>query len=795
MPLARRNHIQTSFNAGELSPRLHARTDFERYAAGMKECTNFIPLVQGGIKRRSGTRFIREVKDSAKQTTLIPFQFSDVQAYILEVGDTYIRFYKSQGIIVAADTDASISNGTFDTDLTNWTVRDAGTGASTWNSGNGGQLQLAGGGAGNEARRYQSVTIGAGFQSAVHVLRFQVRTNDVHLRIGTSVGGAQIKALAGYTIGHHCVSFTPGASPIFIEFEETTAQTSHLDNVSLIDNAPVEIGSPYVQGDVYILDYAQSADVLWIVHRTYKPMKLIRFKDNEWSLIEFAPTADPFTSATNFPGAVTLFETRVIFAATTNEPDTIWGTKSNDFENMTTGTGDADAFKFTLASDKVDVIQWLAAGRRLLAGTIGEELSITGGNDSPLTPTNIDVDPETAHGSERIRPVKVANASLFIQRGGKKVRELAYVFESDEFAAADLSILAEHLFNVNGVILSQLAYQQEPESVVWAIRDDGQLLAMTYNRKQNVVAWATCPIAGVFGTGGAVVESIATISGITGEVDELWMVVKRTINSVQERYVELLDDLGGSFYTQLHVDSGLTYNGVIDTATLTPGATSGNGVTFTASASVFVAGDVGKDLYNLNITDPLTGTGKATIVSFISGTQVTADITENFPSTAAIPAGKWGIAVATLAGLGHLEGQTVDILGDGSPLTAQVVTGGQVTGLDPKVVRAEVGLGYDSTAVTLRPDFAQSPLQGILKARAELFLRVKDTLGITLNGTQIPFRSTEDIMGDVPAKKTEDIRVHSPNWDRDQFITVEQTQPLPAEILALFGNVTVADEN
>src|SRR3990172_2706677 len=162
MPLARRNHIQTSFNAGELSPRLHARTDFERYAAGMKECTNFIPLVQGGIKRRSGTRFIREVKDSAKQTTLIPFQFSDVQAYILEVGDTYIRFYKSQGIIVAADTDASISNGTFDTDLTNWTVRDAGTGASTWNSGNGGQLQLAGGGAGNEARRYQSVTIGAG---------------------------------------------------------------------------------------------------------------------------------------------------------------------------------------------------------------------------------------------------------------------------------------------------------------------------------------------------------------------------------------------------------------------------------------------------------------------------------------------------------------------------------------------------------------------------------------------------------------------------------------------------------
>jgi len=103
MPLARRNHIQTSFNAGELSPRLHARTDFERYAAGMKECTNFIPLVQGGIKRRSGTRFIREVKDSAKQTTLIPFQFSDVQAYILEVGDTYIRFYKSQGIIVAAD--------------------------------------------------------------------------------------------------------------------------------------------------------------------------------------------------------------------------------------------------------------------------------------------------------------------------------------------------------------------------------------------------------------------------------------------------------------------------------------------------------------------------------------------------------------------------------------------------------------------------------------------------------------------------------------------------------------------
>ena len=78
--------IQTSFNAGELSPTLDGRVDLAKYGSGCSKMENFIPLVQGGARKRSGTRFVKEVKDSTKATRLIPFEFNTDQAYILEFG-------------------------------------------------------------------------------------------------------------------------------------------------------------------------------------------------------------------------------------------------------------------------------------------------------------------------------------------------------------------------------------------------------------------------------------------------------------------------------------------------------------------------------------------------------------------------------------------------------------------------------------------------------------------------------------------------------------------------------------
>ncbi len=164
--------------------------------------------------------------------------------------------------------------------------------------------------------------------------------------------------------------------------------------------------------------------------------------------------------------------------------------------------------------------------------------------------------------------MQVADVTLFVQRGSRKIREFKFVGDVNTggYQAPDMTILAEHVTKGG---ITQMAYQQEPDSVVWCIRNDGTLLGMTYRREEEVVAWHKHVIGGAFSSGQAIVESIATLPTDSGE-DELFMIVKRTIDSVTKRYVEKLKPFDfGSVATAAHfVDSGLSYSGSA-TTTLT----------------------------------------------------------------------------------------------------------------------------------------------------------------------------------------------------------------------------------
>jgi len=165
------------------------------------------------------------------------------------------------------------------------------------------------------------------------------------------------------------------------------------------------------------------------------------------------------------------------------------------------------------------------------------------------------------YGSAKITPVQVADVTLFVQRGNRKMREFKFVGNVNVggYSAPDMTILAEHITN-GGIV--DMAYQQEPDSIVWIVRDDGTLVGMTYRREEEVVAWHKHVIGGEFSGGQAVVESIATLPTDTGE-DELFMIVKRTINSVTRRYIEKMNvfDFGSDTTTAFFVDSGLQYSG------------------------------------------------------------------------------------------------------------------------------------------------------------------------------------------------------------------------------------------
>lgn len=259
---------------------------------------------------------------------------------------------------------------------------------------------------------------------------------------------------------------------------------------------------------------------------------------------------DPVWSASlGYPEVGCFHEQRLVAA----RDDTIWGSGPSDFESYGLGSGDDDAYEYTIGSTQAQRTRWMVSAKSLLLGMLAQESTVRGVTDGPIspgTPPNIVAD--TAFGSDfSCAAVRVGKAALFPQRGGRVIRELAYTFESDGFVATDLSIVAEHLFRSN---VLQLARMTTPQSLIFAVRADGVLLACTYERPENVVAWTRLVTGPGQDLEDGMFESVCVIPNNCGTGDEVWVAVRRWINGVQKRYIEVFD---GSIL----VDSGLVYSG------------------------------------------------------------------------------------------------------------------------------------------------------------------------------------------------------------------------------------------
>jgi len=353
-----------------------------------------------------------------------------------------------------------------------------------------------------------------------------------------------------------------------LEFGNTYMRVYKDGGQVLNSGVAVEITTPYSAAEAAEIKFAQSADILYIVHPSHKPRKLSRSSHTSWTLSNYAPTADPFTSTDNYPSSVTFFEERLVFAGTNAAPQKLFFSKSGDFEDMTTGTNADDGMTFTIGSDQVNAIKYIKGLRTLLIGTVGGEFVATASSSAePITPTNIQIKRQAGYGTSDVDALLAGNRILFVQRAGKKVRELVFDFDSDGYVAPDLTLLAEHVSGTGvGTGFTNWTYQQEPDSIVWVVRSDGVLTGMTYQRSENVVAWHRHILGGAFSTGNAVVESVAAISNSTaaskGE-DSLYMIVKRTINGGTKRYVEIMQpfDFADDIEDAWFLDSALSYSG------------------------------------------------------------------------------------------------------------------------------------------------------------------------------------------------------------------------------------------
>lgn len=494
--------IKTNFTAGELSPRLMGRVDLSRYFNGCRTLENFIVMPHGGIIARPGSRHVCEVKDSSKPTKLISFEFSETESYILEFGDQYIRFFSNNGQVV--ETAKNITGVT-------------------------------------QANPAVVTSAGHGYSNGDHVW---------------------IAAVAGMTElnGRRFTVANATANTFELSGVDSTAFGAYVSGGTV--SKVYEKTSPYSTTDIFELQVAQSADVMYIVHRSHAPRKLSRTAHTNWTLATPSFTGVTFSTLNNYPGAVAFHEERLWFAGTNAETQTLWGSKSGDYENFTIGANPDDALKYTISSDQVNSIRWMSAGKVLTVGTIGGEFNLSSNdNNDAITPDNVKISRETTHGSALLRPVRVSNAVIFVQRAKRKMREFTYNFEQDSFIGADLTILSEHIIR-SGV--KDLAYQQEPNGNIWIVRNDGQLAVLTYQKDQQVFGWSRQILGGSYSGGAAVVESVGVIPD--DNEDQVWLVVKRTINGSTKRYIEYLTE---PFYGEteaekklaVQMDSSVTYNG------------------------------------------------------------------------------------------------------------------------------------------------------------------------------------------------------------------------------------------
>lgn len=670
--------IQTNFTSGELSPRLEGRVDISKYFNGVKTLKNMLIHPHGGVTRRGGTKHVANAKEGDKKIRLVPFQFSVEQAYMLEFGENYIRFYRD-GV--------EIGGGSF---------------SSAFSSAFAGVASIV------------EVTT-TYLESELFELQF-VQSADVLYIVHPLHPPAKLSRTAVDTFTIEDESFRDGP---FLDLNVTSttinpsAATGSItltasDDLWAVTDVgrfvAIEEGTGY--GYAVITGYTSATVVNADVINDFASST----KQETWRLGAFSDT-------TGYPASIAFYEDRLMYAGTPTSPQSIWGSKSGRYNNFRPGDNDDDAIFYTINSDQVNAIRWLSAGKSLVVGTVGGEFLMSASSISEaITPSNIKIVRQTEYGGAYIMPVRTNGVVLFPQRSTKKIRQFVYQFESDSYVAPDLTLLSEHITS-SGIV--EMDIQKEPDSIIWMVRNDGVLLGMTYERDQEVVGWHRHTVGGVSDALGndAEVESVGVIPD--GDNDQVWLSVKRYINGEEVRQVETLEsgretvqpEDGDDFF----VDSGVSYSGA-----------------------------------------------ETTIIS----------------------------------GLSHLEGETVQVLGDGAVLNDLVVSGGLVE-LDSPVSKASVGLGYMSDLETMRIEAgsADGTAQGKIKRFNKVSFRFYETLGAKFGPNAdkldiIPFRDSSVPMGQAPQRFTGDKEVSWPSgYETEGRLYIRQDQPLPMTILAIMPRV------
>jgi len=243
---------------------------------------------------------------------------------------------------------------------------------------------------------------------------------------------------------------------------------------------------------------------------------------------------------------------------------------SDDFNKYAIGTAADRALTYTIASRALNRIEWIADNIDMFVGTGGSEHRVrSGATDKPLGGDSIPlVERITTHGVAPIQPAVVARHIIFVDWRRRQIFFLAIDFAEDGYEALELTGVSEHITESN-VRLGQLGFAKRPDPRVHFVLENGQLVTLTYYKNEKVIGFTRYVTDGTY-------EAVAVIPQAAGLPDQVWFIVKRTINNATKRFVEVGDteaaEMTGRAWTSLQTDCAKVFdlNGVSTTVFSVP---------------------------------------------------------------------------------------------------------------------------------------------------------------------------------------------------------------------------------
>jgi len=514
--------FQTSFEFGEISPRLQARVDLAAYGKATKTMDNCYAFIHGGATKRRGTLFIGPLFNEAQAGRFIPFVYSNTRTFMLVFNGGKLEFLRQQQFVevspgvryqlTAPYTEAELpyvqyaqSGNTMYlvhpnhkpkllqriTDA-NWTLTDI---PFTYNA-------------------VSDVTFSNAF------ITFKVINGSNKFNVGdkfviTTTAGA-ISSIVGPTLG----GGTPAAN-------------------GQISGAASMPGSTTTE--TWTITCTQRTDAR-----------------QEWSVVgSVSGSPAAYWKTGNYPQTVSFFEQRLFFGGSAQFPQHIWGSGAGDYLNFTVGNRDNDGVIVQIAGNDYNALTHLVSARSLMPLTSSTEFSMSGPSNYAISgiSSNIIKD-HTRNGSNHVKPLRIGKEVVFLQRDAKKVRAISYSVTEDANVAPDITLFAEHL--TRKAKFTDMAFAADPDYIAWFVRADGALCSLTLSREQDsLTAWAQHHTDGRF-------ESVGTVPDDTA--DSVYFIVKRTVDGVQRRYVEYFDYIdNGTTTDTCFSDSAVIYDGTATT--------------------------------------------------------------------------------------------------------------------------------------------------------------------------------------------------------------------------------------